>query len=462
MAEGRVAVVGAGLAGIAAALELKSLGHTVDIFERSRLLGGKATSFEIDGIEVDNGQHVFLACCHELIEFLNDLGLMSTTAGRAGTETSSEILDSAERPPGSTPAVYLQPRFEALLLSRTHSPVRLHASDLPAPLHLLPALLSANHLGLFGRLQAAVGLIQAGGWAYPQETFDQWLRRHKQSSRVIEGFWKPFVVPALNATAKEVSADDALFVIRTAFLDDREAARFGYSRVPLGRIAKLAASRVDRVRLRTPVMGLELNGSGACRLKGVRVKGDTVLPYDGVVLAIPPPRLKQLLGRPVNLGVFGLDQFRFASIVDVHLWFDAQPGTLLENRFAFAALLHSPVQWVFEKPAPPGETYLCCSMSAATNYVGRSTEDLTKLCHEELKAVLPAIRQVGLLRAAATRDREATFIPFVGLIRPGPRTTCPQVVLAGAWTDTGWPATMESAVRSGKRAAQVLHGANAA
>jgi uncharacterized protein with NAD-binding domain and iron-sulfur cluster len=133
----------------------------------------------------------------------------------------------------------------------------------------------------------------------------------------------------------------------------------------------------------------------------------------------------------------------------VHLWYDV--STL---GFGFAALLDSPVQWVFEK----GPGYICCSMSAADRYVSWPASELVDLCHGELAAVLPALRNASRLRGAATRDREATFVPRPGLRRPGPATACPQVVIAGAWTDTGWPATMESAVRSGRAAARVLAG----
>jgi uncharacterized protein with NAD-binding domain and iron-sulfur cluster len=136
-----------------------------------------------------------------------------------------------------------------------------------------------------------------------------------------------------------------------------------------------------------------------------------------------------------------------APIVDVHLWYDVETVG-----FDFAALLDSPVQWVFEK----GAGYVCCSMSAADSYVSRANSDLVDLCHRELVGLIPALAGATLLRGSATRDRDATFIPTPALRRPGPLTTDPRLVLAGAWTDTGWPATMESAVRSGRTAARAL------
>ncbi|MGH2409623.1 MAG: FAD-dependent oxidoreductase [Chloroflexota bacterium] len=171
---------------------------------------------------------------------------------------------------------------------------------------------------------------------------------------------------------------------------------------------------------------------------------------DGVVLALPPDRLEKVIGSPQTLGLPELSAFRTAPIIDVHLWYDVPAFG-----FGFAALLGSPVQWVFEKA--PG--YLCCSMSAAGEYIGMPGAQLVELCHRELAAVLPQLRGREPRRGAATRDREATFIPSPGLQRPGNQTACRQVVIAGSWTDTGWPATMESAVRSGRRAAHLLSAA---
>jgi hydroxysqualene dehydroxylase len=443
MASGHVAVVGAGLSGLSASLELKRLGYTVDLFERRRLLGGKATSFEIDGFEVDNGQHVYLGCCTEFVKFVDVLGV--STPGRQN------------EPPASP--LFIQDRFEALLLCRDQKTVRLRSANLPAPLHLLPALLAYRSLGIFGRLQVGLALLTAKSPAPPGETFDAWLSRHGQGRASRSAFWEPFLVPALNAPFDQVDAESALFVIRTAFLQDAGAARFGWSRVPLGRLAEAAATKVDNTYRRTAVVGLKMIGpsnSGHNRVSLVLSPGKTTDPYDGVVLAVPPKKLKSIMARPKELGVFGLDSFHDAAIVDVHLWYDREP-----IGFGFASLLGSPVQWVFEKSAPAGEAYFSCSMSAAAEFSRLRNEDLVNLCDSELKAVLPDLRAFKPIRSRTTRDPEATFVPSVGLRRPGPRTKHKRLVLAGAWTNTGWPATMESAVRSGNAAAIALHSNHA-
>lgn len=430
MGAGHIAVVGAGLAGLGAALELRRLGYAVDLFERSRLLGGKATSFVVDGIEVDNGQHVFLACCTEFIDFVGQLG-----AGDGGDGDGSPL--------------YLQPRFDALLLARGRPPARLRAAPFPAPYHLAPALIRYHHLSPAERVRVALAMRAARRPPRPDETFEDWLRRHGQTGAIRRAFWEPFLVPALNARPDEVSAEAALFVITTAFLDDPGAARLGWSRVPLGRLAGQAAATLDHVHLRTAAAGLDIDAGpgGELRLQALVLADGERVTCDGVVLAIPPAALARLLGDPSWLGIQGLDEFKMAPIVDVHLWYDVG-----ELGFGFAALLDSPVQWVFEKA--PG--YLCCSMSAAQNHVLRSEAELIDRCHAELAAVVRQLRDRRPRRFAATRDREATFIPTAGLRRPGPHTACPEVVVAGAWTDTGWPATMESAVRSGRAAARAL------
>lgn len=427
MAASRVAVVGGGLAGLSAALELKRLGANVTLFERSRLLGGKATSFTLDGIEVDNGQHVYLACCTEFIDFV----------ARAGEKS------------GAGDVLTLQPEFDVLLLARGRAPARLHAGCLPAPLHLAPSLARYKYLSLGERVQLARAVMAVRRPPRAGETFDAWLARHGQSDQARAAFWEPLFVPALNAPLGDVSAEDALFVIRVAFLSNRGAARFGYARVPLARIAEAAARQLDAVHLRTPVAGLLMNDGSKSDspIRGVQLEGGDVFPCDGVVLAVPPSRLARLLSEPESLGLRGLETFRTAPIVDVHLWFDVP-----RFGFDFAALLGSPVQWVFEK----GAGYVCCSMSAAGRYIRWPNADLVDLCVRELTERVPGLAGAKLLRGHATRDREATFVPTPGLRRPGPVTKRPDVVIAGAWTDTGWPATMESAVRSGRAAARAL------
>jgi squalene-associated FAD-dependent desaturase len=414
----RVIVVGAGLAGLAATSRLADRGCDVVLVERSRLVGGKATSFTVDGVEVDNGQHVHLGCCTEYLDFVGSLGM--------------------------TDVLWNQPRFEVTVLRRRRRASRLFATrGLPASLSLLPSFAAYRPLGLAAKVQVARALRSASETPATTESFAGWLARHGQGRAAVEGFWELFVVPAVNATLDEVSAADALFVVRTAFGGDPAAARIGWSRVPLARIAEAAAARATTVRPRTGVVSL-LDDDGTVR--GVRCSDGEEITGDAVVLAVPPARLHTILGDAAAFGVAGLEDFHSRAIVDVHLWFEDAAS------LGFAAIIGSPVQWVFEKR--PG--YLCCSLSAADALVGRPEADLVELCHSELVAAWPRLRGTRLLRGAATRDPDATFVPSPGLRRPGSTTSRENVVIAGAWTDTGWPATMESAVRSGRAAADTL------
>ncbi len=414
----RVAVVGAGLAGLTAGLALAKRGWRVDLYERSRLLGGKATSFAVDGQEVDCGQHVVLACCSATLALIDELGL--------------------------TDSLHIQPRFEVTVLSRTHRPTHLRASALPSPLHLMTGFARYPHLSALDRIQVGRALVAARTDTKPQGNMAAWLRRHHQSARALRAFWDPFLVPALNAPLDRVSAEMGLFVIRTAFLGDRDAARIAYLTVPLARLAEAAAERLDGVHLRQAVVGLHREDG---RVTGVKLSGGTGAACDACVIAVPPERLGAILGDDSGYGVSGLDSFEAMPIVDVHLWYD-RPVLGCD----FAALLDSPVQWVFEKS--PG--YVCCSLSAADRLVQRPESELVELGRRELAAVLPEAARARLLRGAATRDPDATFIPAPGIRRPGTATALSNLVIAGAWTDTGWPATIESAVRSGRAAANTL------
>lgn len=418
MAARRVAVVGAGLAGLSAAVELRQRGCVVDIYERGRLLGGKATSYEVDGVEVDNGQHVFLGCCTEFIDFVTGIGMADK--------------------------IHLQDRFATVMLKRGERPYRLQASGLPAPLHLAPALLRDPYLGWPARLQIAWAIARAGRTPPPDETFAAWLDRHHQGDQARRSFWDPFLIPALNAPAAEVAAVDACFVISTAFGRDPRAACFGFVEVPLARIAEAAADRAGTLHRRTAVSGLVMDGG---KVIGIKLSDGSEERFDAVVLAVPPKALARILGEPDRFGLSGLDAFATAPIVDVHLWYDQR-----NFGFDFAALLDSPVQWVFQKASG----YLCCSLSAAGSLVTRPEPELIELCHEELRAMLPELASARPVRAAATRDPDATFVPAPGLQRPGPATSSPNLAIAGAWTATGWPATMESAVRSGRAAARLI------
>jgi squalene-hopene/tetraprenyl-beta-curcumene cyclase len=424
----RVAVIGGGLAGLSAALDLKDAGKHVELFERSRLLGGRATSFEIDGVEVDNGQHVFLACCTEFVRF----------ARRVGMEDKLRLQES----------------FDARILARDGSEGRLCAGSLPAPLHLTGSFLTYPHLNLAGKLRIARALVSALASRDDRviETFEQWLVRHGQGPAERRAFWDPFFIPALNAPYDRVEAAEALFVLRTAFLKDAKAARFGFSLVPLAHLAEAAAAKLDAVHLSMAVTGITIDDADNANSHRVTLslsKGDTrsQATFDAVVIAVNPKQTAKLLGDPARFNVRGLEAYEAYPIVDVHLWHDA--GSI---GLDFAAALDSPLQWIFEKA--PG--YLCCSFSAAQEYLNLPTAELEALAWGEAQAFIPVLKNATLIRSAVTRNPEATWLPRLGVKRTAQSTSSTAVAIAGSWTDTGWADTMESAVRSGSAAAKHL------
>jgi squalene-associated FAD-dependent desaturase len=415
----RVAVVGGGLAGLSAALELKDAGLQVELFERSRLLGGRATSFELDGRVVDNGQHVYLACCTEFIRFVQRAGMGE--------------------------ALHTQDRFDVVVYRKGGVQGRLRAGDLPAPLHLLVSFAGYRHLSLRGKIEIARALAALRlnpRSAAHDVSFARWLAAHGQSLQTIRSFWEPFMVPALNAPLERMNAAEAAFVISTAFLRDREAARFGYSTVPLATIMESAAARLDRVHRSCAVLAMDAR-PGAITLRTAQDE----LRFDAVVLAVPPRGLAKILGEPARFGVPPLDVYEPFAIMDVHLWYD---GPALD--FDFAAILDSPVQWVFQK----GPGYMCCSLSAADELVAKPTAEMVAAAWDEVRAALPRLASARLVRGAATRNPEGTYLAKPGAQRPSAATALPNLTVAGAWTATGWPDTMESAVRSGLSAARVL------
>lgn len=421
----KVGVVGGGLAGLAAGLALAQAGAHVELFERSRLLGGRATSFEVHGVEVDNGQHVFLGCCTDFQSFVRQTGMGD--------------------------ALYVQDRFDALVASRDGRIARLRAAALPAPWHLVASFARFHHLSLSSKIDVARALAAARRDTEPRDaSFAQWLRRLRQSDEAIRVFWAPFFVPALNVALDEMDAREALFTLRTAFLSDADAARFGYSKVPLAHIAQAATSGFAAVHRSTSVASLE-RGADDARVVALATTSGERHAFDAFVLALTPPQLQRLLGDASAYGLEHLDAYVPHPIVDVHLRYrQPERGGTANDDFDFAALIDSPIQWVFRK----GEGYLVCSMSAADEYLRRTTDDLIAFAWEEVRAALPPLRDARLEGGAVTRNVEATFSAPGDLARPGPATTAGNVAIAGSWTGTGWPDTMESAVRSGFAAAR--------
>ena len=438
----RVGIIGAGLAGLAAGLELADRGHTVELLERRPWAGGATYSFHDGetGAAVDNGQHIFMQCTTAYRAFLERLGTLQHTQR--------------------------QERLHVPVFDSTGRRSDVWAANLPFGLHLAPALLRYRHLSWRQKAQVvravlAVRWLRRGERARLEHlTFAEWLREHGQAPDTIRELWDFLVIPTLNCRAGEASAGQALFVIEEGFLRSPRSAALGVPAVGLSALhvepaVRAIEARGGAVSLRAGVERLEVVDG---RVAALVLRGGARRVFDACVSALPPWRLPPLL--PERLrgeGTLGaLARFEPAPILNLHLWFDRPVAD-----FAFAAFIHSEVQWVFNRSrlGRDDETegqHLVLSISAPGDLFALDKEALRARLLPQLRAALPAAREATLVRYLAVKEPEATFVPAPALARPGPRTPLANLFLAGAWTDTGWPATLESAVRSGLAAAATL------
>ncbi len=434
MTDPRVIVVGGGLAGIAAALRCAGSGAEVTLLESRGRLGGAAYSFGRDGLTADNGQHVFLRCCRDYQQLVHE-------------------LDADD-------LVTMQSRLEIEVLAPGGRRGRLSRSALPAPLHLAAALARYPFLGIRQRLavtaaMAALRFVDPDDAAADRTSFADWLRRHGQDQRCIEAIWDLIVRPTINLTSEQASLAQAALVFRLGLLERRAAGDIGHAAVPLSQIhdvagrAALARAGVD-VRLRATARAIVACDGGF----ELTLADDAVLRAGQVIVCTPPPGAAALVPDGAGVDRSAWQRLGGSPIVNLHVVYDRQ--VLSEP---FAAAIDSPVQWVFDRTASAGLAdggqYLVVTLSAAEDELGESGERLRDRFLPALAELLPAARAATVRRWFVTRDHAATFraAPGQRALRPGPVTALPGLYLAGAWTDTGWPATMEGAVRSGRAAA---------
>lgn len=421
----RVVVVGGGLAGVSAAVEASSRGARVTLVERRPFLGGKAFSFTDPRTnrELDNGQHVHLGCCTAYTALLARLGSLGLTT--------------------------MQPALRVDVRDRAGTYGVLASARLPPPLHMGPSftrygLLSrAERVRAFRALLALAALGPRGREALDDVTFGEWLRAHGQRASAIERFWDLIVLPTCNDRSDRVSAALAAFVLTEGLMRTRGGGAIGWSLVGLTRLVD-APARWHLIRRG----GAVLTGRGvvAAGTSGVTLDDGQEIPADAVVLALPPGRARTACPAAIPddpaLGT--------SPIVNVHLWYDRR---VLDH--TVLAVVDSPVQWMFDRTAITGDgapgQHLALSISGAHHESGVPRAELADAMDHEIRALLPAARGARLSSWVVVKEPRATFAPGPGQAsrRPGARTPVEGVVLAGTWTATGWPATMEGAVRSG-------------
>ena len=433
-----VAIAGAGLAGLAAGCALADAGYQVTIFEKRPYVGGRASSYEHPGTGevVDNCQHVLLGCCTNLLDLYR----------RIGVEQKIRWYDRL---------TFLEPGGRRS---------DIEPSFLPAPFHNTLSFLQAHSLGMPDKLAIARALM-AIMRRLPGETgesFLDWLRRKGQTQRAIDRFWKVVLVSALNEDLDRMSVHYAAQVFRESFLKSAQGGRMGVPNVPLtelyGAAGEYIRARGGQVRLRAGVDSIRLENDGV----RVCVNGEECS-SDFLISALPFQALDKLLptepaGEPLRAQ---LRRFETSPITGIHFWFDRQITDL-----DHAVLLDRTIQWMFHKSKlhaqgsdeARGGSYVELVVSSSKSLVDKPKTEILQLALQELSEFFPAVRQAKVLKSTVIKEVHATYsaLPNSDEYRPGNRTAWPRLFLAGDWTASGWPATMEGAVRSGYLAAEAL------
>jgi zeta-carotene desaturase len=440
-----VAIVGGGLAGLAAACALSNSGFKVTVFERRPFLGGRASSWEHPGTGevVDNCQHVLFRVCTNLVEFYD----------RIGVTKQIRWFDQMN---------FIEPGGRVSVMK---------SSFLPAPMHTAPSFLNLSFLSTADKLSVSRALIPLTLTKQSDngKSFQNWLDQHGQTQGAISRFWHPILVSALSEELDRISVSAAAQVVRES-LKSPEARHMGVPALPLTDLYNAAGdyvrARGGMVHFRCPVESFSAGSPQvAVRIRGSQEDGSSEQRYDYLILALPFDALNSLLPDSAESSPLRekISQFENSPITGIHLWFDRQISDL-----DHAVLLDRTIQWMFHKSRlqpmrtqgenGSGGSYIELVVSSSKTLIDKSRTEIVDLALSEVREFFPAARQANLLKSTVIKEVNATYSPRPGIdaFRPTPVTPWPHVFLAGDWTATGWPATMEGAVRSGYLAAEAL------
>ncbi|MGA8430306.1 MAG: hydroxysqualene dehydroxylase HpnE [Candidatus Sulfotelmatobacter sp.] len=446
-----VAIAGGGLAGLAAACALADSGFRVTVFEKRPFLGGRASSYEHPGTGevIDNCQHVLFRSCTNLIEFYQ----------RIGVAQHIRWYDTM---------TFVEPGGRSTMMK---------SSPFPAPLHTAPSFLRFPFLIAADKLAIARAMIPLTLTEQKDDgrSFQQWLDQHGQTQGAIENFWKPILISALSEDLDRVSISSAAQVVRVS-MQSPAARHMGVPTIPLTELYNAAG---DYIRAR----GGELHFRRSVEnfqpeTNSVKIQSaGTQESFDYAILALPFDALDRILPNEPESASLGevIIHFETSPITGIHLWFDRQISDL-----DHAVLLNRTIQWMFHKSRlqqrgratlegrisvdesngalAPEASYIELVVSSSKSLIEKSRSEIVDLALAEVREFFPAAREATLVKSAVVKEVHATYSPRPGIDahRPAAPTAWPRVFLAGDWTATGWPATMEGAVRSGYLAAQSL------
>ena len=444
-----VAVAGGGLAGLAAACALADVGFRVTLFEKRPFLGGRASSYEHPGTGevVDNCQHVLFRLCTNLVEFYQRIGV-------------------ADHIRWYDKMTFIEPG------GRTSS---MRSSFLPAPLHTAPSFFGFSFLSAADKLSIARALtpLTLTEQRDTGESFQQWLEHHGQTKNAVARFWRPILVSALSEELDRISVSAAAQVVRES-MKSRAARRMGVPSIPLTDLYNAAG---DYVRARGGVLHfrcplesftpeasqvrVEVRGKAGGKDSREDASGET---FDYLIVALPFDALDRVLPQAAESDPIRkqISHFENSPITGIHLWFDRQISEL-----DHAVLLDRTIQWMFHKSrlqpirtqtANSTGSYIELVVSSSKTLIEKSRAEIVDLALAEVREFFPGARPANLVKSTVIKEVNATYSPRPGIDvhRPGAITAWPRVFLAGDWTATGWPATMEGAVRSGYLAAEAL------